>query len=973
MLSLSSAPLQNSQQPTMMTRPPHPPPFALPDTLAFQRRPARSPSSGRRTPASRSAHASPARGAPAVAQIPLPPKFTTAPQPHRQQPRHPRKVLDVSYDVSQRNSRPSSPPLLLSTNVKHNFVDTQRVVPADKVYTLHSTYYPDFPPASSSYSSSSSFSSPRTKASRLPLWNTDSKDSLAEEDADIPVALKQTAQWQALMAAPKPSPKGKEKATGRVTTTAAGFYAGAGRGRRLGSDSNQRRRGYSLATPQIAIVSATYQAQSLLQAGVRPTYFDGDLSPPNSQRSKSLSPLRDSSSTSPSSSSTASSSSSRSTSPSSSTSTLVTDPDPSPRSCDGVVVVVGAECQSPRCFRTRQLSLTVEESDIIEESTQSLITFPTAKSAVTPSLSLDAMASYGTPRGRVARSPYVRVPFGRDPLSRGPTRLDMTDLVGSVAATMSEKVVGSETPRSSKSKAAKITSLLYSALDALANLGVGQIMVDGYSTTGSYEDEEYPREKRPRRPVLVERDSLGLEKATLSPGESTPTSSLLLVSPGTPAPASSSNSSKSPVRPRNHTRRRSLRHVSSDPILYHHHARAPSIQKRKQAFGPLDIKPYGYRVGSNEVTSVFGEKEEKKNEVSKEKETSGLGSAFFDMLASASAAAMMMEGEVVASASAVASSAPGSPRSSPSRPPSPPTPACVALQRYPIIPYNPPGPGVSAADELFPKIRDLTKGRLWYLELIPGGSDGKIDADVPLSFEIRETDDAGVLFTSFPDPLRAVGSTHYGLKQQAQCMPVRRRPSEGDRRRARSPYADRPSSERARSPSPQRGRPRNVRPVTGSQHIRIPAQLKPLSPSPPPTPSPRARALSARPLSGKHFRAPPLAEQPSTYLLWAVKGSILALPAGQQQQQQHVDAMMEGWNGVVVRKGGNSARRSSSSAGASSGGGGSPARRCGPAGAEGLRGTAKRRVGADGRIWSALRWEVPVYGSSDVEDEDGVL
>ncbi|KAG8956918.1 hypothetical protein FRC00_004741 [Tulasnella sp. 408] len=875
----------SSQRRQHATRPHQlpPPAFALPDTLAFQRRPARSPSSSRRAPAPRSAHASPARASPSVAQIPLPSKFATAPQPQRQQqqPRRPRKVLDLSYDGLEQDSRPPSPPLL-SVQATNNFVDPQRGR-ADKVYTLHSTYHPDFPPASSSYSSFSS-SSPRTKASRLPLWNAEDKESPeAEEDADIPDVLKQSKQWQALMSAPKPSPKGKEKATERNNLGGIRrdhIYTGAGRGRRPGPDSNDRR-GAMLSNarqanaPQIAVVSATYQAQSPLQAGARPSYFDQD---DLSSRSKSLSPIRDSSS-SPSSSSSSSSRSSRTSSPSSSTSTLVTDPDPSPRaspSSEGAVVV-GAECQSPRCFRTRELSLTVEESDneamnIMGGATTNLITFPTTKS--TSSLSLSSMAAYGTP------SAYVRVKLGRDPLSRGPTRLDMSDLLAASASSEKAAPEVVEQSEAVKSKAAKITSLLFSALDALANLGVGQIMVDGYST-GTY--DEYP-EKRRRR---IERDSLGLEKATLSPGSPTSSPSLLFVAPGTPAPnPTQSPANKSPVRPRNHSRRRSLRHVSSDPILYHHHARAPSIQKRKQAFGPLDIKPYGY------------------------------------------------------------------------------PPAIVALQRYPIIPYNPPGPGFSAEEEPFPKFRDLSKGRLWYLDLIPGGSDGKIDGDVPLSYEFRDVDDVGVLFTSFPDPLRAgstVGTTHYGLKQ-AQYVPARRRPSEGERRRAqrsRSPYADR-HADRARSPSPQRGRPRTVRPVTGSQHIRIPAQLKPLSPSPPPTPSPRARALTSRPLSSKHFRAPSLADQPSMYLLWALKGSILALPPSAQGQ---VDAMMEGWNGVVVRKGGNSSRKA---------GGSKDSARSGPAGAEGLRGTAKRRVGEDGRVWSALRWEVPVYGPSDFEDEDVV-
>lgn len=74
----------------------------------------------------------------------------------------------------------------------------------------------------------------------------------------------------------------------------------------------------------------------------------------------------------------------------------------------------------------------------------------------------------------------------------------------------------------------------------------------------------------------------------------------------------------------------------------------------------------------------------------------------------------------------------------------------------------------------------------------------------------------------------------------------------------------------------------------------------------------------------------------------------MALPA------QQVDAMMEGWNGV---RGG---RKESVN------------RRGGPAAVEGLRASVERRMGSDGRIWSALRWEVEVFGSSDLEDEDGV-
>lgn len=365
-------------------------------------------------------------------------------------------------------------------------------------------------------------------------------------------------------------------------------------------------------------------------------------------------------------------------------------------------------------------------SDLIGEAisttTNTQIVVPSAPKSTKSALSR-GVAAYGTarPPAPPTRLPaYVRVPFGRDPLSRGPTLLDLSDLG------LSEKVssAGELSQVIKPSKAAKITSLLYSALDAIANFGVGQIMVDGYSTSGSFEDEYFPGEKRGRK-LLVERDSLGLEKATLSPGSPTPpAASLLFSSPVSAAdspstPAGTPNVSTSPTRPRNHTRRRSLRHVSSDPILYHHHARAPSIQKRKQAFGPLDIKPYGYRVGQREVWAVFGEDEKKEEKV--EEKSGGIGSAFFDMLASASAAAMMMEGEVIAAASPSSptlSAAPlsKSPKATPTRPPSPPTPACVALQRYPIIPYNPPGPGVSAEDEVFPKVS--TQGDLFHERML---------------------------------------------------------------------------------------------------------------------------------------------------------------------------------------------------------------------------------------------------------------
>lgn len=160
-----------------------------------------------------------------------------------------------------------------------------------------------------------------------------------------------------------------------------------------------------------------------------------------------------------------------------------------------------------------------------------------------------------------------------------------------------------------------------------------------------------------------------------------------LFPPPDTAATAPSQAQASPGRPRQ-PRRRSLRHVSSDPILYHHHARAPSYRKPKQAFGPLDIKPYGYRVGVEEVRAIFGHSEETPAEEPKQ---SMWDFAFLQT-------AMMMEGEMVTSASGCRGTATfvthvKSPKSPSKKPLEPATPAMVALQRYPIIPYHPPGPG----------------------------------------------------------------------------------------------------------------------------------------------------------------------------------------------------------------------------------------------------------------------------------------
>jgi len=182
-------------------------------------------------------------------------------------------------------------------------------------------------------------------------------------------------------------------------------------------------------------------------------------------------------------------------------------------------------------------------------------------------------------------------------------------------------------------------------------------------------------------------------------------------------------------------------------------------------------------------------------------------SSFFDGLFLPTAA-------LIAEAEAMANNHQPSP--SQKRPSSPPTPAIVALQRYPIIPYNPPGPGLSAEEEILPKVRDRSVGKLWYLELVPGGFDGRIDHEVGMSCALDV--ESHRLFASFPR--------------------VRRGSSE-------------------RSTSPQRGRCRNVRPLA--------------------SPRPSPKSLPTRPLSSKHLRAPPSTAQPSMYLLWALKGSMASM------------------------------------------------------------------------------------------------
>ena len=96
----------------------------------------------------------------------------------------------------------------------------------------------------------------------------------------------------------------------------------------------------------------------------------------------------------------------------------------------------------------------------------------------------------------------------------------------------------------------------------------------------------------------------------------------------------------------------------------------------------MDVKPYGYRVGGKEVRSVFApelpEAEEGRDEGHWAFWSSRVG----------------LDQEKKASQSPRRRSVEDADKTS----------AIVALQRYPIIPYNPPGPGVPAHEEIFPKV-----------------------------------------------------------------------------------------------------------------------------------------------------------------------------------------------------------------------------------------------------------------------------
>ncbi|KAG8894384.1 hypothetical protein FRB99_001314 [Tulasnella sp. 403] len=728
-----------------------------------------------------------------------------------------------------------------------------------------------------------------------PLWTSDDEAASEDESALItddesPKPLRTTLRapsaWNELMLKPA---KGKERANqGFAYPTKASNVA----------TKNQR-------IPRIAVLSATYQD--------RMDYYSPDSSP--DQRDHSLSSARNNSP----SSSSSSSSSSRSSSPSSSASTvtLVTDPDVSPSPPSSASPKSVDDCLSPNCCQpaTRTSTGSPLRYEILR-----LPHDPSQNSAPSGTRLQRGHSKLGRRSTAISYSdPTIPsgtfVPLGRDPLTA--PRIDT-----SFAKLTSPPMDCSSQSHSPRWK--RLASLFSSALDALSGVAVGNILLDGYTTSSPLSSPSF----KPRRtlPPPVERDSLGLDKASLSPTDS----------PCLTSPCPSERSlAHSPTRPRNHLRRRSLRHSFSDPVLYHHHDRAPTLQRRKQAFGPHDIKPYGYRVGAFEVSTVFGgcfqcshsgfkapsvDTETNTKEEKDEHDHGLLSLSFLEFVFASSAqhaALLTLDGELSKSSEKSPAA-----EAHDSRPPSPPTPASIALQRYPIIPYFPTG-SVSAEEEYFPKLRDHTK--LWYLDLVPGGSDGKIDGGVPLSSAKPKTlkDDAGAIFQSFPE-----------CRRYASRSPRRRDGSVERRER------------RGRSTSPQRGRARTPRSLTGRQPC----------PSPPPaSPVVRPRVVPSKTLSAKYFRAPPASDPPSMYLLWALKGSIALLPP----DSASASGESEGWpraQPLPPRR----TRRNTSAAGANArkGSEGREGRGVTPGGVESLSLAGRRRVLSDGRVGSALRFEI---------------
>ncbi|KAG8927740.1 hypothetical protein FRC02_007826 [Tulasnella sp. 418] len=330
-------------------------------------------------------------------------------------------------------------------------------------------------------------------------------------------------------------------------------------------------------------------------------------------------------------------------------------------------------------------------------------------------------------------------------------------------------------------------------------------------------------------------------------------------------------------------------------------------------FSPTDIKPYGYRVGPKEVGMVFGEQDDG-DAVTKtqfltapadEGDRELSFSSILDRVISFSASSYEVHTSNPSQDAGTNGSEPegsspsiknrrlsssgrgGSDRRSSSSASPPPT--MVNLQRYPIIPYNPP----PIRKESFPKVRDLHNG-IWWCDLVPGGRDGRIDSEVLVSTEPPIP--SMCRKTSRPPPPAAIrGRRRNSSSGRANHRRSHSRSlSPGSRDLLSSDNTDNSTadmrSRHRRSPSPSMNIPRRRssgfttcdEPITRGRG-RTPRCSAPSGSSSSPgesafkpslTNSPTT--LSKRLLRSSSFsRAASLdAESPSIYFLWAIKASM---------------------------------------------------------------------------------------------------
>ncbi|KAG8849720.1 hypothetical protein FRB96_000660 [Tulasnella sp. 330] len=736
---------------------------------------------------------------PTVAQIPPPTNRRAPPSSSRKTKR--------AFDLTSRNDSrspgldASSPERRLTPRPAYRVVEsdaprgrTSTPAISQQATTTSSVFDKVWSVHGQPLSSTASSNNNSPKSTSLPIWR-DAEHERQSDDEDSDNRIITTARapnaWLTLIGPPtsQPSPKGK---------------------------------GRALHDIQPSLKKSLVNRISLLAASVSESYTTQTTFTsrrPANSRSQSLSPYSSSSASLSDSSGT---SRSPSSSAYSSASTQITEPDLSP--CSSRTPSLPGKVLRTRASTNTLLSVRLD-----------------SPSPSSPSLRCKASL---LPAWTIAN-----VPKGRDPLtSASSTAFYWTgdDRNAEVEPSSTSSDPDSPHPHS------RLRALFTLAWALSLTSGTGKLMLDSYSS--------YPTTQSPAQlQSSPSTDSLGL---CLPP--------------------------KSTIGIQQQRRKSSASLSSLDtPILYHHHAKPPRIQARKQAFGPLDVKPYGYRVGVKEVMDVFGHYREEievmevdgrtrsrsRKSSSSSEDALATPNSFFDffspmmseeVLLGAGGGGTIGRGSCGAFGSALsldASASVASPvqhrqtkkakvaaqareKRSFSSPPS-----TVTLQRYPIIPYNPPpGGGVGPDEEVFPKVRQTA---LWWKHMVPGGEDGNIDASVPLS-----------------NRSRSLSST----------------PGRGRGRVPSPPEDPAPQARfaRDRSPSPQRGRARCVSVRVGL--LSSTGRANAMSPVPVPSPAlaiPKrhvtAAGISPRPaLSSRYFRPPPEPlEMTSTYLVWALRGTIL--------------------------------------------------------------------------------------------------